>query len=555
MCIAIDTSAVEKQPNGAAPKVSVIIPASRLYKAAQALLPLHNQSYSGEIEIIVVGPPGVELARHWPIIAVHPEPIYEPGRARNVGAAQATGEILLFLDDDMLVTHHWVEQNVRELQRSGIGVVGARMPGRSRSFFARCVDFTNCGYYQHGYSMDYPVGAGSLGIHRSLFQMVGGFDELQRSGEDIDLCHRVQKLGYRSVYRPDILVIHDHQNITLSKLLRYNYQHGRMGGLTTKIQHRDIGLKNRLLCSVRFPPLFLLAFPVIALLAAIQIIAMNMHDHKNVLFYAPFIVLGKLSYEFGIFVHLLRPPDPIQISVKDLWRKRNYADRGQPTTGKPAAPECEPEKQNRWRKLQTRIRKKRFTFFRELIASLPRPLAILDVGGTQEFWEKMEFIRDDVEVVLYNLFPIIATHPGLSSKQGDARDMHEFEDRGFDVVFSNSVIEHVGSYEQQRQMAEEVRRVGKKYCIQTPNRYFPVEPHVLLPFFQFLPFRLQVFILSHFRSPWGWKLTSRQEAIDYLRGIRLLTEKELKSLFPEARIYKEKFLGMTKSFLIYYGWS
>ncbi|HLG65508.1 MAG TPA: class I SAM-dependent methyltransferase [Ktedonosporobacter sp.] len=223
--------------------------------------------------------------------------------------------------------------------------------------------------------------------------------------------------------------------------------------------------------------------------------------------------------------------------------------------GRLAMPQYELEERNWWRELQTRIRKKRFAFFRERIASLPRPLIILDVGGTQEFWEKMEFLCDDVEVVLYNLFPIVTTYPGLSSKQGDARDMHEFGDQAFDVVFSNSVIEHVGSYEQQRQMADEVRRVGKKYCVQTPNRYFPIEPHVLLPFFQFLPFKLQVFILSHFRSPWGWKVTSRQEAVSYLQGIRLLTEKELRSLFPEAQICKERFLGVTKSFLVYYGGS
>lgn len=554
MSTTIDPLMVEERLYTVAPKVSVVIPASRLYKATHALQPLYDQSYSGDIEIIVVGPPSAALAQYWPLIAVHPEPINEPGRARNLGAAQATGEILLFLDDDMLVAHSWVEQNVRELQCPGVGVVGARMPGRSHTFFARCVDFTNCGYYQHRYRMNYPVGSGSMAIHTSLFQAVGGFNEMLCSGEDIDLCYRVQKLGYRSIYQPDILVIHDHQNTTLSKLLRYNYKHGRTSGLTTKVQHREAGLKNRLLCSVRHPLLFLLLVPMIAMLAAIGIIAINMRDHKRVLLYAPFIVLGKLAYEFGIFVHLLRPPDPIPISVKNLRRKRNTVYREKPMTNKLPEPECELEQHNWWRRLQTRIRKRRFTFFRELIASLPRPFAILDVGGTQEFWEKMEFICDDVEVTLYNLFPIVTTYPGLRSQHGDARDMCEFGEQAFDVVFSNSVIEHVGSYHQQRRMAEEVRRVGKRYCVQTPNRFFPIEPHVLLPFFQFFPFWLQVFILSHFRSPWGWKIASKQEAIDYVRDIRLLTEKELRKLFPEANIYKEKFLGMTKSFLVYYGW-
>jgi ubiquinone/menaquinone biosynthesis C-methylase UbiE len=209
------------------------------------------------------------------------------------------------------------------------------------------------------------------------------------------------------------------------------------------------------------------------------------------------------------------------------------------------------KEQNFWRVLQTIMRKRRFEFFKSLISSLPLPLHILDVGGTQEFWEKMEFIKDDVKIVIYNLSSIEVSYPSLLSMAGDARDMREFKDKEFEVVFSNSVIEHVGTYEQQRQMAEEVQRVGRRYCVQTPNRFFPIEPHVLLPFFQFLPFNLKVFILSHFRTPWGWKISSEQEAIEYVNEIRLLTEKELRSLFPGARIHKEKFLGLTKSLVVY----
>ncbi|SRR5579875_2085059 len=210
-------------------------------------------------------------------------------------------------------------------------------------------------------------------------------------------------------------------------------------------------------------------------------------------------------------------------------------------------------KQNTWRALQTKIRKRRFEFFKSFIASFPRPLSILDVGGTPEFWEKMEFIRDDINVVIYNLSSFEIAHPSLRSVIGDARNIQEFKDQEFDIVFSNSVIEHVGTYEQQRQMAEEVRRTGKRYFVQTPNRFFPIEPHVLLPFFQFFPFRFKVFILTHLRSPWGWKISSREEAVQYVNEIRLLTEKEMRKLFPDARIYKEKFLGFTKSFIAYRG--
>jgi hypothetical protein len=219
-----------------------------------------------------------------------------------------------------------------------------------------------------------------------------------------------------------------------------------------------------------------------------------------------------------------------------------------------AAPAVSSEDRSLWRLLQTRIRRRRFGFVKSLFSALLRPLRLLDVGGTQEYWEKMQFISDDVEIVLLNVSRITTSYPSLVSMVGDAREMREFKDKEFAVVFSNSVIEHVGSYEEQRRMAAEVRRIGERYCVQTPNRYFPIEPHVLLPFFQFLPFSVRIFILAHFRTPWGWKLKDEQEAVEYVRGIRLLNEREMRELFPGAKIYKEKFLGLTKSLIAYEGW-
>jgi Methyltransferase domain len=212
------------------------------------------------------------------------------------------------------------------------------------------------------------------------------------------------------------------------------------------------------------------------------------------------------------------------------------------------------EQRKMWRILQIHLRRKRFTFFKALIAPLARPLCILDVGGTQTFWEDMHFQDEGVKIIVYNLTKAEVSYPGIISMAGDACNMGDFYDQQFDVVFSNSVIEHVGTYQQQCIMAREVQRVGKRYCIQTPNRYFPIEPHVLLPFFQFLPSQLQIFILSHFRSPWGWRLKDRTEATQYVQAIRLLNAKELHALFPNAQIYREKILGLTKSFFIYEGW-
>src|SRR6266516_3414097 len=200
-----------------------------------------------------------------------------------------------------------------------------------------------------------------------------------------------------------------------------------------------------------------------------------------------------------------------------------------------------------------KMRKKRIALFESLISPLPKPLNILDVGGTQVFWEQMGLIKDDVKITIYNASHMEVSYPELLSMVGDARDIREFKDKEFQVVFSNSVIEHVGTYVQQRQMAEEVQRVGERYYVQTPNRFFPIEPHFLFPFFQFLPLSFRVFLVTHFNLGWNGNIPDKQEALQAVKEIRLLTEEELKNLFPGAKIYKEKLLGLTKSFTVYKG--
>jgi glycosyltransferase involved in cell wall biosynthesis len=289
------------------PSVSIIIPVSRPAKVEYVLHALSKQQYAGKCETIIVGPFVEAIARRWASVrAVNTTLIEKPGKARNLGATHARGDILLFLDDDMLVAEDWIAQNVHVLQRPDVGVVGARVVGKSDSFFARCVDFTNFGHYQHRYQYNGPVASASMGVHKALFQRVEGFDQTLGSSEDIDFCYRIQKQGKHTCYRPKIVVIHDHRHSTLGALLRYNYTHGLAGGLTTKIRYPKSGLKNVLLYHARFPPLFVLLLPIIAAIATLHIVIVNIRDQKRVLLYAPFILLGKLAYEYGIFVRLFK---------------------------------------------------------------------------------------------------------------------------------------------------------------------------------------------------------------------------------------------------------
>jgi len=204
--------------------------------------------------------------------------------------------------------------------------------------------------------------------------------------------------------------------------------------------------------------------------------------------------------------------------------------------------------------LGAKFRAKRLRSFEQLFFKTfgnQREIQILDVGGTDYFWKNSR-IPDlpGVQITLLNLHLEQSSHPQILSKQGDATDMSEFEDKSFDLVFSNSVIEHLYTLENQGKMASEIQRVGKNYFIQTPNKYFPIEAHYAFPFAQYLPKRLMLFILTKTRLS-RLKHWERDAAQQYLDEIRLLNEMEMALLFPKAKILKEKAWGLTKSLTVH----
>jgi len=204
--------------------------------------------------------------------------------------------------------------------------------------------------------------------------------------------------------------------------------------------------------------------------------------------------------------------------------------------------------------LAARLRARRLAFFAGLLARLPRPVTILDVGGTAEFWKRLEFANDGVKVIILNLTAERIDDPRFESRVGDARDLSDFANKSVEVVYSNSVIEHVGTFDDQRQMASEVRRVAKRYFVQTPNAWFPIEPHFLVPGFQFMPLDLRTFLLTRARLGWVPREPDASRAREVVASVRLLTARQMRALFPEATVYRERFMGMAKSITTYYGW-
>jgi SAM-dependent methyltransferase len=175
---------------------------------------------------------------------------------------------------------------------------------------------------------------------------------------------------------------------------------------------------------------------------------------------------------------------------------------------------------------------------------------ILDIGGTPYNWELCP-VRPRLTI----LNTPRATEPVPEGVDWVAADGCKlpFGDAAFDIVFSNSVIEHLGTTERQREFASEVMRVGRRFCVQTPNRWFPVETHLLTPLVHYLPKRLQAPLVRRW-TVWqaltGIRGERREFYIEhYLADVLLLDAGALMALFPGAEIRRERFLGATKSLL------
>jgi Methyltransferase domain len=174
--------------------------------------------------------------------------------------------------------------------------------------------------------------------------------------------------------------------------------------------------------------------------------------------------------------------------------------------------------------------------------------SILDVGGLHASWRHLDVPG---RITCLNVrIPADAAQAGprFTYVEGDGRDLR-FPDASFDVGYSNSVIEHVGDFEDQRRFAKELQRVCRRVFVQTPNRGFFIEPHLVAPFVHLLPRRWQPW-LARWCTPWGWLTRpSPERAARFVDSIRLLTGAEMQDLFPGCRIHRERFLGFTKSWV------
>jgi len=205
-----------------------------------------------------------------------------------------------------------------------------------------------------------------------------------------------------------------------------------------------------------------------------------------------------------------------------------------------------------------RARKRRFALLHERFPHLSE-MRVLDLGGEAHTWVH-EHVHPRAVTLLNRGKKLDATlaqieHLAVSSwttaVDGDAcAPPEQVKAESFDLVYSNSVFEHVGGHEPRQHFAYWAQALAEHHWVQTPNRFYPVEPHWLAPGFQFVSPRVQAALLRHWplASPY-YRKPEWPVGVQRAMSIELLSPATMRSYFPESELVRERLLGMTKSLI------
>jgi SAM-dependent methyltransferase len=204
--------------------------------------------------------------------------------------------------------------------------------------------------------------------------------------------------------------------------------------------------------------------------------------------------------------------------------------------------------------LDNRFRERRFQLFAGIVSEVLKQnqsCRILDLGGSAEYWSRygkgLDWNRVSVCSVNRTVAP--AKMPGFEAVVGDARRLDQFADNSFDIVHSNSVIEHVGKWDDMVAMAEEVRRLAPRYFVQTPYFWFPIEPHARFIFLHWLPESWRYRIIMRRRCGFWERQPDVGKAVKQIQSACMIDKRQMHFLFPDADISFERFMGFPKSMI------
>lgn len=214
------------------------------------------------------------------------------------------------------------------------------------------------------------------------------------------------------------------------------------------------------------------------------------------------------------------------------------------------------------RSLSTKFRKRRDRLLRSFIETerkaVSGPFRILDLGGTADYWKRVGFDwmeANDIVVICVNHLDSEfgeverKASPRLTYIVGDACAMTDHADGSFDLVHSNSVVEHVGGWDRMRAFADEVRRLARSYYVQTPYFWFPIEPHFFrAPMIHWMPMSWRIKIAQRIGIGHSGRAKTLNDAMRILSSNILLDRLRFRALFSDAE-HRFEWLGLPKSMI------
>ena len=211
--------------------VSFVIPvkndAKRLRACLESLVQQNAPGVDKEIIVLDNGSSdnSAEVAAEMGAI-VKSVPNLSVAQLRNKGAFSSKGELIAFVDADHVLANHWLTAGVNTMDEPGCGMAGAP-----------CIIPPLATWVQRAYDRfrKHPetkmetewLGSGNMLILRELFLELNGFDESLETCEDVDLCQRAKKSGWRIIADPDMKSIHFGDPATLKNLFFGELWRGR----------------------------------------------------------------------------------------------------------------------------------------------------------------------------------------------------------------------------------------------------------------------------------------------------------------------------------------
>ena len=205
----------------------------------------------------------------------------------------------------------------------------------------------------------------------------------------------------------------------------------------------------------------------------------------------------------------------------------------------------------------SKLRTKRIAPLIKMIESVSKDnghVNIIDIGGTETYWNilpRQIFEEHNLKITIFNLLGsnLPDSHGPFNFIHADGCDLSNFKTNSFHIAHSNSVIEHVGDWRKMTDFSNEFKRVARRYFIQTPNYWFPIEPHCMTPFFHWLPKPIRLWLVSNFQLGYWRKAASIDEAVRIVESARLLNKKMFQALFEDANVLTERIFWIPKSFI------